>query len=149
MDHTDPFSSAPTTVGNLATYYWRQTYVRNNYSVSSGSPPAPILTFSQFGSTLKSMLTDSLVARWMDSGTMWNITNPLTGSNSTQRWEAKSATSVAAAEQNTTTAYYYRYDSTVAYSVISGSPTAPYLLLYPVWLGHNPHDNDHADTPVD
>lgn len=81
---TDPITSG----GNTYTrQYIHQYKVALNYNViGGGSPTAPILTATQGGSAYTPTLDTSGSSYWLDAGTDWSITNPLDGSDNTQRW---------------------------------------------------------------
>lgn len=75
--------------------YYHQFKVTVSYSVSfGGSPTAPVFSGTQFGSgpTIVT-LTGSPQANFFDATTTWTITNPTTGSTSTERWFTHATTS--------------------------------------------------------
>ena len=88
----------------------------------------PQLDFIGNNSAESITLSGSPQTAWGDEGTGWSISpNPLTGSNSSVRWDTQdilSGTVSAASTINPT--YYHQYAITASYSVSGeGSPTAP------------------------
>jgi hypothetical protein len=128
-------TSALTSGGNTysQTYYHQYSF-HLDYSVSGGgSPTAPTLTATQFGSSYNPTLTTSLVTYWLDSGQSWSVTNPLGGSGSSERWSSGQTVSGTVTSSSPTTAgtgtltftYYYQYQVTFQYTVSGTSPGSP------------------------
>jgi hypothetical protein len=112
----------------ISPLYYHQYKMTLSYSVSGGgSPSAPTFTANQYGSAYGQVLTTGATGYWFDSGSSWNITNPLTGSGSTERWQSSQPTSgTVASSQTIAFLYYHQYLMTLSYSVSGGgSPSAP------------------------
>ena len=60
-----------------------------SYSVVGGGTgySAPFLSSAQFGSAYSATLFSSATNFWLDAGSSWSITNPLSGSTSSERWQ--------------------------------------------------------------
>ena len=119
--------------------YYHQYSVSVGYSVvGGGSPTAPTLTATQFGSAYMPSLTRSVTAYWLDSGQSWSVTNPLGGSGSTEQWDTSQTVSGTVSSSSPTTAggslvfaYYHQYALTFSYAVVrGGSGYAPPTLNY-------------------
>ena len=115
--------------------YYNQYGFTLSYSVSGGGSgySAPTLTSTQFGASYTPTLTTTATAYWLDSGQVWSVTNPLTGSGTTERWQSTQTTSGTVSSSSPTTAggslvfaYYNQYKQTLSYSVVDGgTPTSP------------------------
>jgi hypothetical protein len=83
-----------------------------SYSIQGGGTPtsAPTLTYKLGGHQYSTMLNASPTIYYMDLGSTWNITNPLSGGSSTEEWTTAQPTSgVANYVQNITFLYYHQY----------------------------------------
>ena len=91
-----------------------------SYSIVEGStgysPPA--LTYF-FGSTqYNTTLSTSPTTYYVDSGSVWNASNPLSGSSSTETWSSNETTSgVASSPQTINIVYYHQYLVNLYYTV--------------------------------
>ena len=95
---------------------WGYSFPQFDFTCNSS---AQIISLSQIPQTA-----------WGDNGTSWSISpNPLTGSNSSVRWDSPSALSGTIAGAATIDpTFYMQYDSQFAYRLLNGgSPTAPTL----------------------
>ena len=116
------------TITNL--FYWDQFTVTSSYSVhGGGSPTAPSLAATQFGSSFITTLSSSPAVNWLDSGASWSITNPLVGSGSAERWETNAvASGMVTTAMTLAPAYYHQFDFTLNYLLLGGgAPAAPLL----------------------
>jgi hypothetical protein len=114
----------------IAPLYYHQILDTLSYSiVGGGSPMAPTFNADQFGSSFEQVLTTSANGYWFDAGASWTVTNLLSPSGSSQRWQTNQTVSgVLSSVAQTTMAftYYYQFLVTLSYSIIAGgSPTAP------------------------
>jgi hypothetical protein len=128
-------SSNPTTLtvngpGNItANFAPLQSQVTFNYQVSGGGSgySAPSVTYTSLG--LPQTVTAGPTATvWADSGSTYNYsTNPLTGSNGGERWQASNGTSGTISSSATIAPiYYHQYMMNLSYVVSGGgSPTTP------------------------
>jgi uncharacterized repeat protein (TIGR02543 family) len=131
-------SSSPTTAGGTLTFtYYNQYSFQLDYAVSGGgSPTAPTLTATQFGSSYVPTLGTSLTTYWLDSGKSWSVTNPLVGSGSNERWDSGQTVSSTVSSSSPTTAggtltftYYNQYSFTASYSTSDSSTPSPSVVL--------------------
>jgi hypothetical protein len=133
-------SDTPTSGGNTypssSSYftYYKQVGEDFSYSIADGGSgySAPTLTCYQGGVFSScATLTTSATFYWLDYGSQWSATNPLSGPGSSQRWTSDSASGTATAGGQVTVAYYHQYDVSVRYSVVGGGsppgPTVAYL----------------------
>jgi hypothetical protein len=82
-------SGTMTVAGTITLDYYHQYSEDFDFSVTgSGSGyTAPNLNFTDLGAEQTVYLAATQSVCWLDSGSIWNVTNPLGGSNSTIRWE--------------------------------------------------------------
>jgi hypothetical protein len=124
-------NSSSVTMNNpiTETANWQTQYeIILSYSISGGgSPSAPTFTAKQFGVSSPQTLTTTPTGYWFDIGSAWTVTNPLTGSNSSERWQTSQTVSGTISASTTITfTYYNQYLMTLSYGVSGGgSPTAP------------------------
>ena len=126
ISYSDPtqfqsFSLNGTQQESNAYYYVTGSYsligITLSYSITGGSAGAsvPVLNYSSDGTNQSVVLTTTPTTYFMDSGTEWTVTNPLTGSSSTQRW----ISSVSAGNVTGTTSialvYVHQYYATFSY----------------------------------
>jgi hypothetical protein len=119
-------ASAPST---LVFTFYHQFLETLSYSVSGGgvgySPP--VFTANQFGVSVSQVLTTTPAAGWFDANSVWVVTNPLSGSTTSEGWytsQAASGTISGAATRAFT--YTHQFSETLSYVVVGGgSPTVP------------------------
>ena len=123
---TAPTVSSASTVN---VNYYKQVSETVSYSISdvSSGYTAPTLDYTYLGSsgaTYTMTATPTMV--WLDYGTSWTATpNPLTGSDSNQRWDANSGTSGTSSAGGTINPeYYHQYYVSTSYSTSDG-PAIP------------------------
>lgn len=138
---TKTFTS--TTGGNYYNISYYRLITQNfAYSIvgSSSGASAPTLSYMQFGGLLTYTETGSLTPKYLDYGITWNLTNPLTGSTASKRWDANANTSGLALvlNGNYTTKYYAQWNFTISYSVSVGSPSAPTLTAHQFGASYTP-----------
>ena len=93
------------------------------YSVKGGTsfPPAPILTYIFAGVQQKATLTQSDQTFLVDTGTSWSVTNPLSSSTLTERWQTNQAsTGVATSPQTIDFVFFHQYLVTFSFDVVGG-----------------------------
>src|SRR5271157_5576661 len=120
--------NAPLTVlGSYLTQY----YFTLSYSVSGGSGySAPTFTANQLGSPYGQVLTTSATGYWFDAGASWTETNPLTGSNSSTRWQTNQPVSGTVSSATTIAfTYYHQFLVTASYSTSDSSTPSPSVVL--------------------
>lgn len=94
--------------GTINPAYYRQYAFTLSYSVTGGgSPTAPVLTATQFGSPYAPSLTGSPTVYWPDSGTAWSVTDPIAGSTN-QRWYSPGTVSGTVSSAYTEALDYYQ-----------------------------------------
>ena len=82
------------------------------YSVvgGAGTSSAPVLSYISGGVPQTANLTQSNQTFSIDSGSTWSITNPLTSSTSTERWQtSQTTTGTTTASQTIDFVYYHQY----------------------------------------
>jgi hypothetical protein len=116
----------------IAPNYYHQYMMNLSYSVSGGGlPTAPTFTANRFGSSTPVTLTGSLTGSWFDAGASWTVTNPLTGSSSTERWATSTGSGTVSAAATIAFAYYHQYSITPYYTVSdSSSPSVTNVVSY-------------------
>jgi hypothetical protein len=120
QNHTYTVPASDTTI---AANWQTQYQVTFNYQVSGGGSgySAPSVTYYQSGSQL-SVTAGPSATVWVDSGSTYTYTNPLTGSGAGERWYASSGASGTISSSTTINpTYYHQYYLTV--SSAYGSPT--------------------------
>lgn len=79
---------------------------------------APTLTYTAYGLQQTAQLTSSPKTYFMDPGSRWSITNPLTGSTSDEAWQTNQATAgLANANATINLNFYHQYLVTFAYGI--------------------------------
>jgi len=105
------------TCSTFTTTYYDQSRESFSYAiVGGGSPSAPILSYTYLGGSVTITLTTSPVAIWLDQ-TTWSATNPLSGGNSTHRWQSPSASGTASAGISVVISYYSQDSQSTSYTV--------------------------------
>ncbi|HMK95000.1 MAG TPA: hypothetical protein VK536_06310, partial [Candidatus Limnocylindrales bacterium] len=129
-DASSGTSGTMTGTATIAPSYYDQYQFTLAYSVTGGGTgySAPTLTATQFGVSYKPTLGTTGTQYWLDSGTSWSITNPLSGSGSSQRWQTSqtasgtvSSSSPTTAGNSLTFAFYNQYKVTFSQSGITNS----------------------------
>ncbi len=123
-------SVSSTTIQSVTVTYNHQFRWTLSYSVNGGgAPTAPTFTANQFGTPFSQILTTTATQYWFDNGASWSVTNPLSPSGASERWQTSLAPSgTISSPQTTAFAYYHQFLDSFAYSVLGGgSPTAPTL----------------------
>jgi hypothetical protein len=121
---TNRWDSGGATAGTVgapvfeAVVYYHQKVLTLSYAVvDGGSPTGPALTATVWGNAgVIGGLFTTPTGYWLDAGTPWSVTNPLTGSTSTERWQTSSATSGAVTVQTLKFTYNHQFFVTFAAS---------------------------------
>jgi hypothetical protein len=120
---TSAAASASTTV--TLTYY-HQYLQTVSYSVTGGGTDysAPAITANRFGASALQTLTTTATGYWYDAGSSWSVTNPLSGSTSTERWYASSTVSgiISSAQ---TSAFTYQHQIYLTMQAGTGGTVSP------------------------
>jgi len=100
------------------------------YAVNGGGSgyTAPTLTYAKAGAGGQTLvLTTSAQSAYIDPGTTYSVTNPLSGSTGSERWSTSTPSGTAAIGGGTVVfTYYHQYLQTLSYSISGGgTPTAP------------------------
>jgi hypothetical protein len=93
------------------------------YSIAGGTGASspPVLTYVAGGTQKNATLTTSNQTFTIDSGTIWSITNPLSSSNTTERWQtSQPTTGTAISPQTINLVFYHQYLVTFNFSIIGG-----------------------------
>jgi hypothetical protein len=126
-----PASVSATQSNTQVVSMYNQYQVTASYSTSDGSTPSssPILSGTQLGSSTYTLtLTKSAQTTWLDAGTAWSVSNPIT--SGTQRWDAASGTSGTVSGAVTVNpTYYHQYQLTVTASP-SGAIGGTFKITY-------------------
>jgi hypothetical protein len=101
-----------------------------SYQVVGGGTgySAPSFNYVQLGVSEDVPLTGTATTIVVDKGSAWSVTpNPLTGSDSSQRWFSSQLLSGKASGSKTIVfTFFHQYNQTVSYAVVGGgSPPAP------------------------
>ena len=124
-----PVSGTVTGATTISPQYFHQFDFTLNYMViDGGTPAAPMLSATQFGTVYAPSLTSPPVQYWLDSGTSWSVNNPLLGSGGSERWQTATMTSgTVSAPQTSIFNYYHQYLVPVSYFTSDGStiPSTP------------------------
>ncbi len=141
------FSGSITSSNTIDIRYYHQYSITGSFQVvGGGTPNAPAFLSTAFTLPLSTLLTNQPQAIWVDSGSGFSFTNPITGSSSGERWATRSEPASATSASIIAVNYYHQYLSGI-YSVIGGGvPTPPTLnyiqlgskvaspLSQPVWV---------------
>jgi hypothetical protein len=116
---------APGTVS--VTYYHQFTVVVSYQILGGGSPAPPSETGTEFGSPYSTQVGSQKLAVWFDSGTHWNLTNPLVGSTMGERWQSSGTTAeTLGTNLSFSVTYYHQYAIQLSSSIVDGgAPTSP------------------------
>jgi Divergent InlB B-repeat domain len=93
------------------------------YSIAGGTGASspPVLTYVAGGTQKTAPLTTSNQTFTIDSGTTWSITNPLSSSTSTERWQTSQATTgTAISPQTINLVFYHQYLVIFNFNIIGG-----------------------------
>jgi hypothetical protein len=111
--------------------FYHQYLESLSYNVVGGGSgyPAPLFTAYQFGSPVPETLTTTTpAAYWYDSGSSWMVTNPLSGSSSSEQWATIEATSGSvSSSQSLVFSYQHQYLLTMQVSPSGAGSTVPAL----------------------
>ena len=109
-------SGAATAGQNVALTYYHQFSITFGYSVVGGGAAyvSPTVQFTSFGAPLQGS------QGWVDAGTTFSFTNPLSGSTSTERWFTPTPSAVASSSGAATEVYYHQYAFAFNFTVSGG-----------------------------
>jgi hypothetical protein len=134
---TERWDTSQTTSGTiwspqtLAFTYYHRFSVNFAYTVvGGGSPVAPTVSFTQYGSSTSVEASASPGTQgWVDSGSTYSYTKPLDGSASTERWDTNSATGSISATVTVNPSFYHQFQQTLSYIVTGGGAgcSAPFF----------------------
>ena len=113
--------------GTISVTYYFQFPVAVSYSiVGGGTPTLPSASGTEFGSPFTTQLASQNSTVWFDSGTNWNLTNPLVGSTSQERWQSPDTVSGSMANAwSISVLYLHQYALKLSSSIIGGGNPAP------------------------
>lgn len=114
-------SSGTATTTTIVFAFYHQFLQTFSYTVVGGGSgySAPTFTATEFGGSMPQTLTTSASGYWYDSGSTWTLTNPLTGSTSSEQWVTTQSTtgSISSAQ---TIAFVYQHEY---YLTMQASPS--------------------------
>jgi hypothetical protein len=117
------------TCQEFSTAYYEQVSQQFAYAVFGGAAPyvkAPVLGYTSLGTPTTYTVTGNPTNQWLDFGTPWSFTNPLTGSIGSERWFASTGVSgTATAGQTQITTYQHQYSILIAASPADCGSTTP------------------------
>ncbi|HEV2226820.1 MAG TPA: thermopsin [Nitrososphaerales archaeon] len=122
-----PVSGKATSFQTVVIDYFHQYRVSFAFAVRGGGTgySAPSVRFLQFGAYMTAG-TDTLV--WVDEGSSYSYPSSLTGSTSSERWEATSYTGAASGPGTFETTYFHLYGLTINLAITGeGNPSNPSL----------------------
>ncbi len=120
--------------GTISVTYTHQYDVSFGFTVQGGGSgyTAPTAAYQSMGASAS---TPMGVLVWADAGTIYSLTNPLTGSGSTEGWRASTATGSIAGSGTISTVYYHQFLVTFAVQVINGNSLPASATLTSVVFG--------------
>jgi hypothetical protein len=99
---------------SISLLFYQQFLISASYGVvGGGSPPAPPLSFTNFGTPESATLTSNPQGLWADGGSPYSAPSTLSGSNSTSRWYAPNTTGVANHSIDLALAYHHQFIFTI------------------------------------
>jgi len=109
-------SGAATAGQTVALTYYHQFLVNFGYSVVGGGAAyvSPTVQFASFGAPLQGS------QGWVDAGTTYSFTNPLSGSTSSERWFTPTPSAVASGSGPASAVYYHQYAFALNFTVSGG-----------------------------
>jgi hypothetical protein len=123
--------TVPSSATTYTATFKKEWSISFSYSVSGGgSPTAPSLSYTRNGVAQSPVaLTGTSTSYWVDDGTTWSVTNPLSPSTSTERWSTNQAMSATASASTTISlTYFHQYKPQLSFGVVGGgAPAAPTL----------------------
>ncbi len=120
--------------GTISVAYVHQYDVSFGFTVQGGGSgyTAPTAAYQSMGASAS---TPMGVTVWADAGTIYSLTNPLTGSGSTEAWRASMATGTLAGSGTISTVYYHQFLVTFAVQVVNGGSLPASATLTSVVFG--------------
>ena len=109
-------SGAATAGQTVSLAYYHQFLVTFGYSVIGNGTAyiAPVVQFTSFGAPLQGS------QGWVDAGTSYSFTNPLSGSTSTERWFTPTPSALASASGPASAVYYHQFAFVLNFTVSGG-----------------------------
>jgi len=116
--------------GTITEEYYFQYPLTIEYGIAGLTPPSPPSVNSTFfGTVLTEFLQSNDSVNWIDAGSHYSISNPLSSSTSTERWQTTAITNGTLNQATTIKlTFYQQFLVLAAYSIDGGgSPAAPQL----------------------
>ncbi len=110
-----------TYIASVQTSTYNQALVTMAYAVRGGgsSFSPPTLSYVSNGVPRTATLTGTPTTYFMDSGTAWSVTNPLSGSTPSERWQSNQQNrGIANTGTSVSFIYYHQYNIPLAYAVV-------------------------------
>jgi hypothetical protein len=118
--------------GSVTGNYVTQFQENVSYSTSDNSTPssAPVLSGTGNGSSFAYAMTTTPETVWLDNGTSWYTTNPITTGSGTEQWIATSgAYGMVTGAITIAPVYYHQYLVTASYSTSDSSSPSGSIVL--------------------
>jgi photosystem II stability/assembly factor-like uncharacterized protein len=103
-------------------YYLQYQIVYKLTIVGGGSGfSSPVVSYISLGSKLSVQIPSNESLLWVDAGSRWNVTNPLIGSTTSERWQTNQPTSgIASSPANIAISYYHQYKEQILFTITGG-----------------------------
>jgi hypothetical protein len=109
--------------------YYEQVGQQFSYVIVGGAAPyvkAPVLSYVTLGTPTTYTVTGNPTVQWLDFGTPWSLSNPLSGSGGSERWFASTGVLGTATPGGTqTTTYQNQYSILIVASPVECGSTIP------------------------
>jgi hypothetical protein len=126
-DTTDASAGTMTSPVTRSLAFYHQDVLTLSYSVVGGGTPfSPFLTGTVWGTAgpIGSVSTTPL-GYWLDAGSPWSVSNPLSGSTPTERWQSAGPTSGLVSAETLSFIYNHQFFVTFAASPIGDGTASP------------------------
>jgi len=119
-------SGIATGPGNLSPTYYHQYSLSVSFAVkdSPGNQAAPTFFAVSMGSGFNVSLASLTTNLWLDAGSKYSFTDPLSGGNSTVRWSAGSSASGLVTDSDIAVTYYQQYAIAASFTITDGSASS-------------------------
>jgi hypothetical protein len=113
---TSVTSGSATAGQTVSLVYYHQYLVDFAYSVVGNGTEysAPTVSFKAFGAATQGS------QGWVDAGSDYNYTNPLSGSSAVERWSSPTAVGLVSGAGTITAKFYHQYAFVLSFSVLGG-----------------------------
>jgi len=119
-------SSSPVSIA----YYYQFAEIFSYSTTGGGTASPPQVSTTQYGVTQNYVLSGSPLSLWVDSGSGWTATNPLSSSTSVERWQSQSASGLISDSSSVALSYVHQYLLTMSFTSVGRAPPSPPVLDY-------------------